>query len=172
MPGLETKVLVHHEAHLRRRRIGDDGLRLRKRRRQRLLADDVDAALRGLGAYRLMRRRRRDDVHEVRLLRVEHLAVVGVEPGVAELLRDLGGLHGIAIAERDDLDFGNPRPRLVLEVAEVAGADADASQARARAENGGVGRRFGDVHRIEGWPRVGEGPADRASKAREARQHG
>ena len=126
MPGLEAEVFVHHETHLGCGRIGDDGLRLLKRRRERLLADDVDAAFRRLGANRLMRRRRRDDVHEVRLLLVEHLAVVGVTFLEAELRRDLGGLHLVAIAEGDDLDFGNPLPRLVLEVAEVARADANA----------------------------------------------
>ena len=128
--------------------MGDDAFGLGKRRRERFLANDVNAPLRGLRANLPMRRRRRNDVHECRFLDIEHLAVIMVKFLDPESFRDLRRLHRVAVAERHDLDFRDALPRFVLEVAEVARADANAFEFLVRhmvnqwAFSGGIAESF------------------------------
>ena len=128
IPRLPAEVLVHHEPHARRRAVVDDALAGFVGRRQRLLTDDVDAARRRERAHLLVGLRRRDDVHEVGTLAVEHLLPVVVEARDAVLRHQRPRALLGAVVDRDDLDFRDPGPRLVLERREVARADPDAAQ--------------------------------------------
>ncbi len=68
VPGLEAEIFMNHEAHSCGVGIGNDLAGLSKRGGKRLLADDVNATLRGLRTNGGMRGRRGDDVDKVGLL--------------------------------------------------------------------------------------------------------
>src|SRR5262245_51377729 len=88
MPGLESEVVVDHEANAVGRSPRHDGLRLTERRRKGLLADDVDATLTGQRAQRLVRVRWRDDVDKIRSLPIEHFLRIAVDSRDAESCGD------------------------------------------------------------------------------------
>jgi hypothetical protein len=70
-----------------------------------------------------MGRRRRDNIHKVRLFLLQHLSVVFVVAPDAVILHDRLCTLFVAVAERRHSDFRNPLPGLILEVTEIPRPD-------------------------------------------------
>ncbi len=142
IPRPEPPVLVRHEARFAVDP-ADERLRLGERRRQRLLAQDVDAAS-GCGIDPSgVRFPRRNDVERVDRLRGEHRLGIAIDVRDRKLPRALGGFGLVRIANRDE-----PHP-----LAQIAPAHevipADHSGARKR----DLQRvRFPGLHRHESSP--------------------
>ena len=128
MPGLETEIVMHHQAHAGLCRDLHDGSRFLHRRRQRLLAEDMHPALRRQSGQRQMGLGRRDDIHEVGLLAVEHGGDIGIGAGNAEFARGLARLRGVQTAQGGDLCLSDPLPGIEMVLAEIAGADSHAAK--------------------------------------------
>ena len=94
---------------------------------QRLLAEDVQAALERRGDLRGMQVRRRGDGHRVELGILEHRRVVGVGMRDAPLLRDGVELGLVHVAQGDQLRVGNAEAQvpcmLIPQTSESDGSD-------------------------------------------------
>src|SRR5262249_20992828 len=142
VPGLEAEVLVDHEPDARGPAQVHHPPRLVERGRERLLADDVYATL-GRGLADLgVGRWWRDDVDEVGALGRDRLEGGGIPPRDTKLRSCRDGTRGVAVAHGDDLDLGDAGPGVVVELAEVAGADADAPELRRHSTPSGRSARM------------------------------
>ena len=113
----EAEILVHHEPDSVAD-VADERLGLRQRGRHGLLADQMDPAIGRDPRERRVRLHRRDDVHRVRLLLVEHGREIGVRPGDPELFGARPGPFQNRIADRRHLD-----PRRLLPARQMIRAD-------------------------------------------------
>ena len=121
VPWLETEVFVNHETDIGVRRCVRNHLGLVDRRRQRLLADDVNPTLGRFLADFPVSLRAGDHVHKVGTLHIQHLAKIGVAVGNAKTPARRRGPVRIEVATSRNLDLGDPHPRIIVELAEVAG---------------------------------------------------
>ena len=153
IPRPEPPVLVRHEARLAVDP-ADERLRLGERRRQRLLAQHVDAASGGGIDPSGVRFPRRNDVECVDRLGGEHRLGIAIDVRDRELLGALGGFGLVGIADRDEAHA----------LAQIAPADevipADHPGARQRHLQR---LRFRELHGHQSSPQSRRGGADCAT---------
>lgn len=126
VPRLEAKIVVDHQRHARRFGKAGNFLSLLEGGRQRLLANDRYSAPHSFADESQMRIRSRDDIDEVRSLRIEHLCEIGVV--VRDAVADRGGCgrRRIRIANGRQDDVVDSCPSVEVKLAEVTRADGDA----------------------------------------------
>src|SRR5690349_123343 len=122
----ESPILVHHEANAAFDGVGKLD-RLAKRRRERLLAENVRMTIGREPAKRHVRIEWSGDVERIRFACIEHPPRV-VEYGPdSEFARTRLRFFAIRVADRNDVDVGKSRPAGKMQAAREAGArDGDA----------------------------------------------
>jgi hypothetical protein len=122
---------MHHQTDPGLARGFDDGDAFVPGRRERLLADDGNAAGGRESHHLEVGLGRRDDIDEVGLFLVEYGGEIVPGSDAGNTVAGGGLLRAVQLAvdDRHDLDAGNAAPRFVLEAAEIAGAKADTAQA-------------------------------------------
>ncbi len=122
--------------------VGDDLPGVVEGRRQRLLADHVDAQLAGHSAHLEVGVGRRDHVDEVGPFCVEHFPIVGVVSRDAVLVWIAWARSALRLHIAVIVDLGDPVPGFVLKLAEIAGPDTDAFELRHQYSSNGLSGRI------------------------------
>lgn len=127
IPGLPAPVLVDHAADAGFLNDIDEFEGFVPGRGEGFLANDGDAKFGGDLAKFEVSLGRSDDVYEVGLFDLEHLAelISGVALGDAELGGEGFGFLDAAVTVGEDLDLGDAGPGFVLKAGEVSGSDDD-----------------------------------------------
>lgn len=144
---------MDHEAHVGATGGFHDGDALGESRRDGLLANDRNTASGGEFHDFEVRLGRSDDIDEVGFLGVQHHSEIGPRIGARDAV-ECGGFAGFvegAVGESDNFDRRDAGPSLVLEAAEIAGAEANAPQRGTGILKSGSGHRESGIGNRKFW---------------------
>jgi hypothetical protein len=118
---------MDHESHTSSFSILNNSSARLQCRGNRLLANDINSALRGVTAYLFVSLWGRDDVNEIRLFDLDHALPIAVVMGKGKFGGHILGLFLGTAANRGDLYVWDPRPRFILKWSKVASPNSYSS---------------------------------------------
>jgi hypothetical protein len=145
VPGLKSKVVVHHQTDSGTLGRLDDRGRIFEAWREGFLTEHVHTALGGQRRQHRMGMRRRDEIDEVGAFCVEHGGRIGIGLRMRKLLGDGVRARPVEVAHGDQLRTRHARPGVVVKPAEISGTHGHTSERLPhlfRIQTRGGARRF------------------------------
>jgi hypothetical protein len=128
IPRAPPPILVDAQYHACALASFDHHARFGEIRRERFLAQDVQAARGGEQGVFAVKLRRAGNVHEIEgEIRVEERSGIGENMGDAELFGARAGVLQLRVSNRDDSNVGNVLPRAQMMLCDAARADERAT---------------------------------------------